>query len=161
METDQRMSRISATTDFYLSRFGRTQIGIFQLSTSERNPPWFYIFINSLMAALRRKNFMPYNFWFRDMTGNRIILILWVSGYFRNDLHSVGPGAGKRKRAGKKERIRNRRPIGTGSGPPAFFRDGVLPSSGQSCQNSQYLSCRPFRCLRSSVPHGGVSCLLQ
>ena len=91
METDQRMSRISATTDFYLSRFGRTQIGIFQLPVSEQNPSWFYIFINSLMTSLRRNNFMPYNFWFRDISSSRIILIIWVSGYFRNDLREIFP----------------------------------------------------------------------
>ena len=56
MEIDERMSRILAITDFYLSRFGRTQVGIFQLPTSDPNPSWFYISINTLMSALRRCN---------------------------------------------------------------------------------------------------------
>ena len=91
MEIDERMSRILAITDFYLSRFGRTQIGIFQLPTSDPNPSWFYIFINTLMSALRRNNYMPYNFWIRDIPGERFILILWVNGYFRTNLQEITP----------------------------------------------------------------------
>ena len=91
MKIDERISRIAAITDFYLSRFGRTQIGIYQLPTSDPNPPWFYIFTNTLMVTMRRRNFMPYIFWFRDFLGNRFILILWVNGYFRTDLQDVTP----------------------------------------------------------------------
>ena len=91
MEIDERMNRILAITDFYLSRFGRTQVGIFQLPTSDPNPSWFYIFINTLMSALRRNNYMPYNFWIRDIPGERFILILWVNGYFRTNLQEITP----------------------------------------------------------------------
>ena len=91
MEIDEKMSRILAITDFYLSRFGRTQVGIFQLPTSDPNPSWFYIFINTLMSALRRNNYMPYNFWIRDIPGERFILILWVNGYFRTNLQEITP----------------------------------------------------------------------
>ena len=91
MKIDERISRIAAITDFYLSRFGRTQIGIYQLPITDPNPPWFYIFTNTLMVTMRRKNFMPYIFWFRDFPGNRFILILWVNGYFRTGLQDVTP----------------------------------------------------------------------
>ena len=91
MKIDERISRIAAITDFYLSRFGRTQIGIYQLPTSDPNPPWFYIFTNTLMVTMRRRNFMPYIFWFRDFPRNRFILLVWASGYFRTDLQDVTP----------------------------------------------------------------------
>ena len=32
---------------------------------------------------------MPYNFWIRDVQANRFILILWGSGYFRNNLNDI------------------------------------------------------------------------
>ena len=70
METDERIKRILATTDFYLSRFGRTQVGIFQLPTTDLDSSWYYVFINTLMVTLRRWNFMPYYFWIRDIPGN-------------------------------------------------------------------------------------------
>ena len=60
-------------------------------STSDPNPSWFYIFINTLMSALRRNNYMPYNFWIRDIPGERFILILWVNGYFRTNLKEITP----------------------------------------------------------------------
>ena len=91
MKIDERMSRITAITDFYLSRFGRAQIGIYQLPITDPNPPWFYIFTNTLMVTMRRKNFMPYIFWFRDFPGNRFILLIWASGYFRSDLQDITP----------------------------------------------------------------------
>ena len=91
MKIDERMSRITAITDFYLSRFGRAQIGIYQLPITDPNPPWFYIFTNTLMVTMRRKNFMPYIFWFRDFLGNRFILLIWASGYFRSDLRDITP----------------------------------------------------------------------
>lgn len=91
MKIDERISRIAAITDFYLSRFGRAQVGIYQLPTPDPNPPWFYIFTNTLMVTMRRRNFMPYIFWFRDFPGNRFILLVWVSGYFRTDLQDVTP----------------------------------------------------------------------
>ena len=91
MNSDERMNRIISITDFYLYRFGRTQIGIFQLATAEPNPSWFFAFINTLMVTLRRRNVMPYNFWVRDESGGRFILILWGSGYFRNDLSDIAP----------------------------------------------------------------------
>ena len=62
MEIDEKMSRILAITDFYLSRFGRTQVGIFQIPTSDPNPSWFYIFINTLMSALRQIHYQRINF---------------------------------------------------------------------------------------------------
>ena len=91
MKIDERISRIAAITDFYLSRFGRAQIGIYQLPTFDPNPPWFYIFTNTLMVTMRRRNFMPYIFWFRDFPRNRFILLVWVSGYFRTGLQDITP----------------------------------------------------------------------
>ena len=89
MTFEEKINRISEITDFYLSRFGRTQIGIFHLPTTDPNPGWFQVFTNTLMVTLRRGNIMPYNFWVRDVNGNRFILILWGSGYFRNDLRDI------------------------------------------------------------------------
>lgn len=91
MTFDEKMNRICGITDFYLSRFGRTQVGIFHLPTTDPNPCCFPIFINTLMVTLRRKNFMPYNFWVRDADAGGFILILWASGYFRNDLSDITP----------------------------------------------------------------------
>lgn len=91
MKIDERISRIAAITDFYLSRFGRAQIGIYQLPTFDPNPPWFYIFTNTLMVTMSRGNIMPCNFWIRDVNANRFILILWGSGYFRSDLRDIAP----------------------------------------------------------------------
>ena len=91
METDERIKRILATTDFYLSRFGLTQVGIFQLPTTDLDSSWYYVFINTLMVTLRRWNFMPYYFWIRDIPGNRYILFLWVNGYFRVDISEITP----------------------------------------------------------------------
>lgn len=91
MTFEEKINRIFEITDFYLSRFWRTQIGIFNLPTTAPNPYWFLSFINTLMVTLRRKNFMPYNFWIRDTDSSRFILILWVSGYFRTDLSDLAP----------------------------------------------------------------------
>ena len=91
MTFEEKINRIFEITDFYLSRFGRTQIGIFHLPTVDSNPCWFLTFINTLMVTLRRKNYMPYNFWIRDADSSRFILILWVSGYFRSDLSDLAP----------------------------------------------------------------------
>ena len=91
MNYNKKINRISEITDFYLNRFGRTQIGIFQLPTADPDSPWFYIFTNTLMVTMRRKDIMPYNFWVRDENANRFILIVWGSGYFRSDLHDIAP----------------------------------------------------------------------
>lgn len=89
MTFEEKMNRISEITDLYLCRYGRTQIGIFHLPTTDSNPDWFQIFTNTLMVTLRRKNIMPYSFWIRDVQANRFILILWGSGYFRNNLNDI------------------------------------------------------------------------
>ena len=91
MKIDDKMNRITAITDFYLSRFGRTQIGIFHLPTTDPNPSWLQIFINTLMVTLRRKNVMPYNFWIRDPNSGCFRLIIWGNGYFRTDLSDITP----------------------------------------------------------------------
>lgn len=89
MNFDEKMNRIVSITDFYLYRFGRTQIGIFQLTASL--PETFSIFINTLMVTLRRNDIMPYNFWVRDFEANQFLLILWGNGYFRTDLRDITP----------------------------------------------------------------------
>ena len=85
MTDEEKANRISRITDFYLCRLGRAQIGIFNLPTAEPNPLWFPVFINTLMVTLRRRNIMPYFFWVHDLTAKRYVLVLWGSGYFRND----------------------------------------------------------------------------
>ena len=55
------------------------------------NPSWFYIFIITLMSALRRNSYMLYNFWIRDIPGERFILILRVNGYFHTNLLEITP----------------------------------------------------------------------
>jgi len=91
MNFDDKMNRITAITDFYLNRFGRTQIGMFHLPTTDPNSYWFPVFINSLMITLRRKNVMPYNFWIRDPNAECFRLIIWGNGYFRTDLSDIAP----------------------------------------------------------------------
>ena len=91
MNFDEKMNRITAITDFYLNRFGRTQIGMFHLPTRDPNSYWFPVFINSLMITLRRKNVMPYNFWIRDPNAGCFRLIIWGNGYFRTDLSDIAP----------------------------------------------------------------------
>ena len=74
-------------TDRYLERFGKALIGIYYLPPLAEN--WkFTVFINSLLVTLRRMDLMPGYTWFMDANGGHY-LILWLNGYFRNDLSDV------------------------------------------------------------------------
>ena len=76
-------------TDRYLERFGKVLIGIYYLPPLAEN--WkFTVFINSLLVTLRRMDLMPCCTWFMDTNGGHY-LILWLNGYFRNDLSNVTP----------------------------------------------------------------------
>ena len=71
-------------TDRYLERFGRVLIGIYYLPPLTEN--WkFTVFINSLLVTLRRLDLMPCYSWNIEANGGHY-LILWLNGYFRNDL---------------------------------------------------------------------------
>lgn len=83
------MNRIAGITEFYLSRFGKAQTGIFDLPLAASTFVRFQTFTNTLMVTLRRRDLMPYHFWHRD--ANRLLLFLWTNGYFRTDLRDVVP----------------------------------------------------------------------
>ena len=76
-------------TDRYLERFGKVLIGIYYLPPLAENRK-FAVFINSLLVTLRRMDLMPCYTWFMDAAGGHY-LILWLNGYFRNDLSDVTP----------------------------------------------------------------------
>ena len=76
-------------TDRYLERYGKALTGIYYV------PPlaeiWkFPVFMNSLLVTLRRMDLMPGYTWFMDANEGHY-LILWLNGYFRNDLSDVTP----------------------------------------------------------------------
>ena len=50
----------------------------------------FTVFINFLQVTLRRMDLMPGYCWFVDANEGHY-LILWLNGYFRNDLSDVTP----------------------------------------------------------------------
>ena len=76
-------------TDRYLERFGKVLIGIYYLPPLAEN--WkFAVFINSFLVTLRRMDLMPCYTWFMGTNGGHY-LILWLNGYFRNDLSDVTP----------------------------------------------------------------------
>ena len=84
-----KIDRIMEITNRYLERFGRALIGIYYLPPLAEN--WkFTVFINSLLVTLRRMDLMPCYTWFMDANGGHF-LILWLNGYFRNDLSDVTP----------------------------------------------------------------------
>ena len=76
-------------TDRYLKRFGKVLIGIYYLPPLAENG-MFPVFINSLLVTLRRLDLMPCYSWNIDVNGGHY-LILWLNGYFRNDLSDVTP----------------------------------------------------------------------
>ena len=84
-----KIARVMEITDRYLERFGKVLIGIYYLPPLAEN--WkFAVFINSLLVTLRRMDLMPCYTWFMDANGGHY-LILWLNGYFRNDLSDVTP----------------------------------------------------------------------
>lgn len=84
-----KIDRIMEITDRYLERFGKVLIGIYYLPPLAENG-MFPVFINSLLVTLRRLDLMPYYSWNIDANGGHY-LILWLNGYFRNDLSDVTP----------------------------------------------------------------------
>ena len=84
-----KIDRIMKITNRYLERFGRALIRIYYLPPLVEN--WkFTVFINSLLVTLRRMDLMPGYCWFVDANEGHH-LILWLNGYFRNDLSDVTP----------------------------------------------------------------------
>ena len=84
-----KIDRIMEITNRYLERFGRALIGIYYLPLLAEN--WkFTVFINSLQVTLRRMDLMPEYCWFEDANEGHY-LILWLNGYFRNDLSGINP----------------------------------------------------------------------
>lgn len=84
-----KIDRTMIITDRYLERFGKALIGIYYLPPLAEN--WkFTVFINSLLITLRRLDLMPVYTWFMDANSGHY-LILWLNGYFRNDLSDVTP----------------------------------------------------------------------
>lgn len=84
-----KMDKIMAATDHYLERFGKALIGIYYLPSLTEN--WkFTVFMNSLLVTLRRLDLMPSYIWFMDADEGRYLL-LWLNGYFRNDLSEITP----------------------------------------------------------------------
>ena len=84
-----KIDRIMEITDRYLERFGKVLIGIYYLPPLAENG-MFPVFINSLLVTLRRLDLMPCYSWNIDANGGHY-LILWLNGYFRNDLSDVTP----------------------------------------------------------------------
>ena len=85
----QKQERVIQLTEHYLNRFGKVMIGIYYLPPLDDNFK-FGIFINSLLVILRRLDLMPEYYWFLESSGGHY-LILFVSGYFRNDLSEITP----------------------------------------------------------------------
>ena len=84
-----KIDRVMEITDRYLERFGKVLIGIYYLPPLAKN--WkFAVFINSLLVTLRRMDLMPCYTWFMGTNGGHY-LILWLNGYFRNNLSDVTP----------------------------------------------------------------------
>ena len=76
-------------TDRYLEHYGKALIGVYYLPPMTEN--WkFPVFMNSLLVTLRRMDLMPGYTWLMDANGGHF-LILWLNGYFRNDLSDVTP----------------------------------------------------------------------
>ena len=76
-------------TDRYLERYGKALIGVYYLPPMTEN--WKYpVFMNSLLITLRRMDLMPGYTWFMDANEGHY-LILWLNGYFRNDLSGINP----------------------------------------------------------------------
>ena len=84
-----KIDRIMEITDRYLERFGKVLIGIYYLPPSAENG-MFPVFINSLLVTLRRMDLMLGYTWFMNANEGHY-LILWLNGYFRNDLSDVTP----------------------------------------------------------------------
>ena len=80
-------------TDCYLERYGKALIGIYYLPPMTEN--WkFQVFMNSLLVTLRRMDLMPGYTWFMDANESHY-LILWLNGYFRNDLSDITPAVNR------------------------------------------------------------------
>ena len=74
-------------TDRYLERYGKALIGVYYLPPMTKN--WkFPVLMNSLLITLRRMDLMPSYTWFMDASEGHY-LILWLNGYFRNDLSEI------------------------------------------------------------------------
>ena len=85
----EKFDRIMEITNRYFERLGKALIGIYYLPPLAEN--WkFTVFINSLQVTLRRMDLMPGYCWFVDANEGHY-LVLWLNGYFRNDLSGINP----------------------------------------------------------------------
>ena len=88
-----KIDTVEGMTDRYLERYGRALIGIYYLPPLAEN--WkFQVFMNSLLVTLRRLDLMPGYIWFMDASEGHY-LILWLNGYFRNDLSDITPAVNR------------------------------------------------------------------
>ena len=84
-----KINRVLEITDWYIERYGKVLIGIYYLPPLSEN--WkFTVFINSLLVTLRRMDLMPGYTWFMDANEGHY-LILWLNGYFRNNVSEINP----------------------------------------------------------------------
>ena len=78
---------VECMTDRYLERYGKALIGFYYLPPMTEH--WkFPMFINSLLITLRRQDLLPQYFWYLDVHNGRY-LVLWMNGYFRNDVSEI------------------------------------------------------------------------
>ena len=84
-----KLDTVEYMTDRYLERYGRALIGIYYLPQMAQHNR-FTVFMNSLLITLRRLDLIPAYTWFMDAYAG-YYLILWLNGYFRNDLSGINP----------------------------------------------------------------------
>ena len=75
-------------TEKYIAKFGKTMIGVYQSPEVERKK--FVLFQDALQTALRRNDLLPCYLWMHSKK-NVYYLVLWVQGYFRNDMSDIIP----------------------------------------------------------------------
>jgi len=84
----EKVSRISTQIDSYITSLGKARIAVYQFpALSERRD--FSLFLNALMANLRRAELRPVYSWSYDEVSRAYTLILLVSGYWRKDMNDV------------------------------------------------------------------------
>ena len=84
----EKITRISQQIDDYVNSLGKAQIAVYQFpALNERRD--FSLFLNALMANLRRAELRPVYSWSYDVNSEAYTLILLVNGYWRNDMNDV------------------------------------------------------------------------
>ncbi len=83
------IEKISQLTERYQTKFGRVAIGLFRFP--KINAKEFSSFQDSLQTTLRRKELLPGYVWLIDPYQNCYLLVLFVQGYFRDNLDDLEP----------------------------------------------------------------------